>query len=147
MSALTKFNTFLEEAGVGEPIETTRATFEALSRNLAKLPRITREFLAIMIERRETETRGGIGASYYVEINADKLARISRYSDLDGELRVLSSYNFIYIDEPNEPGESAYWRITFPGTPSEFEPLFVEYVQTNGIVLGRPLVTLDFSAF
>src|SRR5258708_17093339 len=95
MADLENFNSFLEKAGLSEPIETTRQIFTELSSNLAKLPRISREFLTIMIERRETERRGGIGASDYIEINADKLERISRYPDRDGELRALGSYHFV----------------------------------------------------
>jgi len=118
-----------------------------ISANLSKLPRITREFLATMIERREIERRGGIGASDHVEINADKLERISRYPDRDGELRVLQAYKFVFLDEPDHREESHYWRISFPGTPRGFELMFLDYAETNGIPLNRPLVSLDFSGF
>jgi hypothetical protein len=147
MSDLTRFNRHLEDTGMEETIEKTRASFENLTKNLAKLPRISREFLALMIERRETERRGGIGGSDRIEINADKLDRITRYPDRDGELRVLKAYNFIDLDEPDQKGESYYWRIIFPGTPGDFERMFLEYVEANGIPLARPLVSLDFSGF
>ncbi|RWA98281.1 SMEK domain-containing protein [Mesorhizobium sp.] len=147
MSDLTKFNKYLEETGEGEPIEKTRATFEALSRNLAKLPRITREFLTMMIERRETERRRGIGWNDRVNVNADKLERISRYPDRDRELRVLGSYSFIYFDEADNAGESPHWRIEFPDTPHDFELPFLDFAERNDIALNRPLVSLDFSAF
>lgn len=147
MSDLTKFNSHLEQAGMSEPIEKTRAVLTALSANLAKLPRISREFLTIMIERRETEPSRAFGGFDRIEINADKLERIARYPDLDGELRILSAYDFVYIDEPSNSGESPYWRISFPGTPAHFELLFLEYIETNGISLNRPLVSLDFSGF
>lgn len=147
MSDLLKFNRFLEEAGLGESVEKTREVFAKLATNLAKLPRITREFLAVMVERRETEHRRGIGGGDHVEINADKLDRISRYPDRHGELRVLGAYSFVYLDEPSHRGESAYWRISFPGTPSVFTLLFLEYAETNNIALNRPLVSLDFSGF
>jgi hypothetical protein len=141
MSDLTKFNSFLKESGMAEPIDKTRKTFTKFSANLAKLPRITREFLTVMIERRE------IGATDHVEINADKLKRISRYPDIEGELRVLRNYDFVWLDEPSEEGDSYHWRISFPGTSSDFEPLFLDYVETNNIPLNKPLVSLDFSAF
>jgi hypothetical protein len=52
------------------------------------------------------------------------------------------------LREPNNPGESYHWRISFPGTKSsEFGLLFLDYVEINGISLNRPLVSLDFSAF
>jgi hypothetical protein len=147
VSDLSKFNSYLDEAGMEEPIGKTRETFAQLSANLMKLPRITREFLAIMIERRENERRGGVGSTERVEINGDKLIRISRYPDLEGELRVLEAYHFIYLDEPDDQRESHYWRISLPGTPSDFELLFLEYVETHHIPLNRPLVSLDFKDF
>ena len=147
MSDFTKFNRHLDEAGLSEPIEKTRQSFGLLSKNLAKLPRITREFLTLMIERRETESRGGVGSTDQVEINSDKLARISRYPDQDGELRVLQAYKFIFFDEPHFQGESGHWRISFPGTSDYFELKFLEHAYANGIPLNRPLVTLDFSGF
>ena len=52
-----------------------------------------------------------------------------------------------YLDEPDSPGESYHLRISFPGTPSQFELEFLDYVEKNGAALSRPLVTLDFSAF
>jgi hypothetical protein len=148
MSNLTKFNFYLKDAaGVAEPIETTREIFGRLSANLAQLPRITREFLTVMVERRETENRRGSHATDRVEINGDKLERISRYHDTDGELRVLQAYHFVSLDEPDIPGESHHWRIVFPGTPKDFEVNFLDYAETNHIPLNRPLVSLDFSAF
>ena len=142
ISDLTKYNCFLKDAGWDEEtVEETRKTFAAFSGQLARLPRITREFLAIMIERRETRD------SDRVEINADKLQRISRYPDQEGELRILQNYGFIWADEPDQPGESYHWRIVFPGTPSQFKLAFLNYLETNKIPLNKPLVSLDFSAF
>ena len=147
MSDLTKFNHYLEEAGLGEAIEKTCETFKSFSKNLAKLPRITREFLSVMIERRETERRDGIGWTDRIEINVDKFKRISRYPDHEGELRVLETYGFVFLDEPDGERESHYWRISFPGTPADFEMMFLEYAEANRIPLNRPLVSLDFSSF
>lgn len=147
MSDLTKFNKLLEEQGLGEDLDKTQESFATLSTALAKLPRITREFLVMLIERRETERRRPLGGNDYVEINADKLVRISRYPDNDGELRVLDSYGFVRFDEPDEHGESAYWRVFLPGLALEEFLVLLEHVETIGIPLSRPLVALDFSDF
>lgn len=101
----------------------------------------------MLIERRETERRRPLGGNDYVEINADKLVRISRYPDNDGELRVLDSYGFVRFDEPDEHGESAYWRVFLPGLALEEFLVLLEHVETIGIPLSRPLVALDFSDF
>jgi hypothetical protein len=100
-----------------------------------------------MIERRETERRHGFSGSDRIEINADKLERITRYPDREGELRVLKAYNFIDLDESERLEESNYWRISFPGTPGDFELMFLDYSEKNGIPLIRSLVSLDFSGF
>ncbi|UGY02470.1 SMEK domain-containing protein [Bradyrhizobium quebecense] len=144
MSDLIKFNKLLEEEGVEEDLATTQNAFAAFSVALAKLPRITREFLVMLIERREIDRKHG---NSRIEINADKLARISRYPDNAGELRVLDAYGFVWLDEPDEAGESAHWRVILPGLSPEQRLLFLQYMEANGIPLSRPLVALDFSAF
>ncbi len=146
MSDLTTFSRFLEDAGHAAPIEKTRETFTDLSKSLARLPRITREFLAVMIERREPLRRRRWTTD--IEINADKLERIAaRYPDHTGELRVLKSYGFIDIDESGHANESHHWRIRLPGMDSDFQMWFFEYIEEKGIALNRVLVSLDFSAF
>ncbi len=147
ISDLVKFNKALDDAGLSENLTETANAVSTLSGALAKLPRITREFLAMMIERRETERRRGIGAGEHTEINADKLSRISRYPDNDGELRILDSYGFLWLDEPEERGQSGYWRILLPGLAQERRLVFLEYLATNSIPLTRPIVALDFSDF
>ena len=66
-----------------------------------------------------------LGGDDHIEINADKLARISRYPDNDGELRLLDSYGFVGFDEPDEHGESAHWRVFLPGLTAEGRLLFL----------------------
>lgn len=147
MSDLVKFNKLLEEEGVKEDLGKTRESFATFSSTLAKLPRISREFLVMLIERREINRKRRLGSDFLIEINADKLDRISRYPDNDGELRVLGAYGFVWLDEPEETGESAHWRIVLPGLSAEGRILFLQYLEANGIPLSRPLVALDFSGF
>jgi hypothetical protein len=147
MSDLTTFTQVLDENGLNADLTKTQKSFATLSAALTKLPRITREFLVMLVERRETEGRQGFGGGDRVEINSDKLGRISRYSDNEGELRVLESYGFVWLDEPDEPGKSAYWRVSLPGLPVENFLVLIEFLETKGVPLSRPLVALDFSDF
>lgn len=147
ISDLVKFNNFLENQGIGEDLDRTQKSFATLSAALKKLPRITREFLVMLIERRETERPHRVGSYDRIEINADKLIRISRYPDNDGELRVLDSYGFLRFDEPEEHGESAYWRIFLPGFSLDGFLALLEHVDAAKVPLSQPLVALDFSAF
>lgn len=147
MSDWAAYRKFVADEGLGEFAIEAEDDFRKLSAALVKLPRITREFLAVMIERRETESRRRFGGSDQMEINADRLARISSYPDTEGELRLLETYAFIYFDEPTERQESGYWRIGFPEVSDHFEDMFVDYVEKKSIPLTRPLVSLDFSDF
>lgn len=147
MSNVAKFNKFIEDQGHDENLDKTQKSLAMLSTALTKLPRITREFLVMLIDRRETERRHRLGGNDHIEINADKLDRISRYPDNKGELRVLESYGFVRFDEPDEYGKSAYWRIFLPGLTQEGFLALLEYVDTATIPLSRPLVSIDFSDF
>ena len=142
------FYAFLDGQGITEaPIEDTQQDFTLLSECLAQLPRITREFLAVMIERRETERRPGISREG-MEINNDKLERISNYRDTKGELRLLMAYDFISYDDPdNHHTESMFWQISSPKTSEGFLDLVVDYSEANNIPLTRPIVNLDFRDF
>lgn len=147
MSDFVKFNAYLEESGMREALPDTVERFVELSRELAKLPRITREFLTFMIERREEQGRHGLGWIDRIEINADKLQRLSRYPETEGELRVLQSYDFISPDEPTDQGESWHWRVALPGCPTDVAMLFLEFANANEIPLARPIMSLDFTGF
>lgn len=141
------FYKFLDDQGIAEaPIEDTQQDFALLSECLAQLPRITREFLAVMIERREKERRSGISRDS-MEINADRLSRISNYHDTEGELRLLMAYDFIDYDEPDYQGKSGFWKIFCSKTSDCFLDLVVDYAEENNIPLTRPIVNLDFSDF
>lgn len=146
LSDFTKFNKLLEDNGLDEDPDKTRESFGTLSAALSRLPRITREFLVMLIERRETAGPRFRGNDY-VEINADKLIRISRYPDNDGELRVLDTYGFVRFDAPDVQGESAYWRVFLPGLTAEGFLVLLEHLESSGIPLSQPLIALDFSDF
>lgn len=146
MSDLSKFKAYLRAEGLDDLTGKGEADFKRVSENLAKLPRITREFLTMMIERRETEQRRG-STWHGMEINVDRLDRISGYPDSEGEVRLLREYNFIDLSDPDDENNSRYWHIYFAGTSEGFENELVDYAKQNGIPLARPLVNLDFSEF
>lgn len=147
MTDLLAYRTWLTDNDIEEPADAVSRDFEHLARRLALLPRITRDFLVVMIDHRERERRGGIGSWERLEVNADKLDRMNRYPDSEGELRILATYGFARYDEADERGESAYWRLFFPGTSDGFELSFLEYARQRSLPIARSLVSLDFSGF
>jgi len=133
------------EAGLTK--EQVEKEFRTLASELAKLPRITREFFSFLIERRDSEKEGRFFGSTTFRINLDRLKRICNYPDMDGELRILQTHGFISYDEPHEHGESAYWKLLFPGTLEYFNLMADEFLSKGKLSWRRPIVNLDFSDF
>lgn len=133
-------------SGIYENQEEAENDLRYLADQLAELPRISREFLALLMQR--SEPPRGIG-SYHYRTNVDLIDRISRYPDTKGELRFLMDRGFISYDEPDEVGASAYFSIHLPVTnaKSHFFEAFCGFLTDRGFELKRVIVHLDFSAF
>jgi hypothetical protein len=124
-----------------------QVAFNELASALGKLPRVTREFLSVLVEKRD-EPSGIIGSGDNFRISADRLPRILRYDDIDGELRILEDHGLVAEYEPGWEGKSAFWRVRFPWRKQEFLHLIVnDYLEAAGIPWRRVLVDLDFSVF
>lgn len=128
-------------------IEDLRTDFTIFSKEVAKLPRITREFLAFLLERRDVEQKTVCGWSSYVRFNYDRLKRICRYPDLDGELRLVSDHGMADFNEPDESGESPYIRVFAKNTSETFLADFIDFIDAKKIGYQKPVVNLDFSMF
>ncbi|WP_257458113.1 SMEK domain-containing protein [Archangium lipolyticum] len=126
--------------------EAVEKDFRALAAELAKLPRITREFFAVLIERRDDDEQRHFGDDRF-RVNTDRLKRILRYPDLDGELRILQAHRFVDYREPDQHGDSGHWRLFFPGTSEYFHFMVDEFLKKRGLSWRRPIVDLDFSEF
>lgn len=140
---------FESEAAQGayETVDEAAADLRALAERLAQLPRISREFFALLVEK--SEDPRGIG-SYSRRSNADLIVRISRYPDTEGELRFLMDRGFISYDPPEEMGTSAYFSIHLPGAKprgGHFYDAFFGFLADPGFDLKRVFVSLDFSTF
>ena len=134
-------------------IDDITQAFYFLSKELAKLPRITREFYAFLLERRDENSLD----TY--RFNEDRLKRICRYSDIDGEIRLLTKHEFIRWDSPTPINEEYYtgwtessYRIRIPGdaknyTYDGFIEDFVDFVENKNIGYQKPIVNLNFSDF
>lgn len=109
---------------------------------LAKLPRITRQFYAFLLNR------GNINGSR-IQFNADYLKRVCSYPDMPGELRLLDEIGLCWFSEPDEYGESAKWIVDTvrKAKSNDFTLEFMEYVKLNNLSLEKAIVSLDFSDF
>ncbi|MGL6151719.1 MAG: SMEK domain-containing protein [Aeromonas sobria] len=116
--------------------------FKLLISTLRKLPRITRQFYAMIYSRSKWSNTGKY-------INEDYLKRICSFPDMDGELRLLGEAGLCWWSEPDDYGQSATYQIRFPAKSKSdcflFE--FNEFIEANSFNIENALVTLDFSSF
>ncbi len=149
LSDFTKYHQFhkeLEDAYELTP-EEVKADFAELTSKLARLPRITREFYAFLLEHRDPE-RGGYFEYSTFRFNYDRLLRICRYSDMEGELRLLNEEGLADINPPDDADQSPYVRIFVPAIHSQaFHYELTAFAEHQKSPLRKPLVTLDFSDF
>jgi hypothetical protein len=118
--------------------------FADLVARLRRLPRITREFYAMLLKNRDRQQSHFLRSSF--SLNYDRLQRICRYNDMAGELRLLATEGLADV-EPADDGESPYVRIYVRGKSDNFHEEMVEYVDKNGLTFQKPIVSLDFSDF
>jgi len=124
-----------------------RKAIEKLANRLVLLPRITREFLAMLFERREQgeSLRRSSGISPHLLLS--KIEREFRGTDLKGELDILVHAQFVDIDgeDPSEYGPPEIFV-----TISRNEDLcsgFIEFVEKSGLSFRKVIGDADLSAF
>lgn len=145
---LTDFSTYYQYHKDNYPkyefsLEEVKDEFSFFSKKLCRLPRITREFYAFLLERRDEE---GTGDTYY-RFNYNRLKRICHFSGLDEEITLLSEHGFVGLSEPDEYGESPYVVIFGKVKTDYFVKEFVEFSELNHIGFIKPIVNLDFSKY
>ena len=152
MSDFKKYHAY--QKGCAEEFEYTakevKEHFRKFSRELSQLPRITREFYAFLLERREKDdkkTPRGSGLYESLWFNHNILKRVCRFPDLDDELVLLGEHGFVDIEEPMEYNESPFVRIFVPIKVDGFIYELVEYIEAKDIGFKTPIVSLDFSGF
>lgn len=110
-------------------IEEVQNDFHNFINELRSLPRISREFYAFLLERRDKS----FDSDTYYRFNYLKLKRICKFPSLDEEIILLSEHGFADVYEPDQCKQSPYVRI-HSGTLSRFFILeFVDYTESNGI--------------
>jgi hypothetical protein len=142
------FCSFIEERGGDAPdVEMVQKAIKKLGADLARLPRLTREFLAMLYERRETgnSRRFSDGWSHLL---LSKVKREYRGDDFEGELDILRHADFLDIN-----GEDKYeLGATEIGIriPTKFDDLqldFVSFVEEKKLGFRNVIGSVDLSAF
>lgn len=140
-------------------LDDIKQAFDFLAKELAKLPRITREFYAFLLERRDENSLDTSSSKFFYRFNEDRLRRICSYGDIDGEIRLLKNHEFIYWDNPIPIDEEYYtgwtessYRIYIPSDSKSyiFENFIVDlvdFIDNKNIGYQKPIVNLNFSDF
>jgi len=152
---LSNFNAYYEyQLGVISIYDQTSSDlskhFEALANKLSQLPRITREFYAFLLERRELED-ANVPYKYHSYnhffFSYNRLIRICKFPDLDGEIMLLKEHGFVDIEPAEEKNGSTFIVINMPINVDGFISEFSSYVESKKIGYRKSIVTLDFSEF
>lgn len=119
--------------------------FKKLAGRLSHIPRITREFLAMMFEHREVgKTKRNQGFSSIV---IEKGKRLYGGSDFDEEVALLEHAGLVYVDA-DDPYECGLAEVRL--RLSEYEDIayyFAAFVKKEGLSYRLVLGNIDFSAF
>lgn len=141
------FYKFITEASGEEELSPKEISdyLKILSGKLSRLPRVTRDAFALMLDRRDGPIGNNWGDGIWV--NADKLARIFPSYDIDGDIRILREDGFMDYDEPEHRNISGRFRFYLPDEPHYFLMSLLDFCRQTGMALTKPLVALDFGDF
>lgn len=119
-----------------------------LGDKLTRLPRITREFLATLYERREERESKRFRGEGWSHLLLDKVKREYGGGDLDGEFAILEDAGFLAIDgeDPDYYGPPMV-GITLPLELEELAYSFVAFVEEKQLSYRRVIGSNDLSAF
>lgn len=120
-----------------------------LGQRLRRLPRVTREFLAMLFERKSPNDSKRFGDSW----RAVRYATVEREygggcKELNGELGLLSDEGFAEIngEDPYDCGEPEI-GMRIPADTEELASSFLDYVEAKKLDLRKVLGQVDLSEF
>lgn len=142
------FIRYLEEQKIPPP---KRAALEKAIRTLAgrltRLPRISREFLAALFERREQGNSDRFSHPW-CHLLLSKVEREFRGATLEGELQILTHAGFAEINgEPLDDGSGPEIGIKIHTACDELGYDFVSFVETRKLSFRKIIGSVDFSEF
>jgi hypothetical protein len=139
-------NFYTEELGEVERSKVCKA-IKMLARDLANLPRITREFLAMLYERREKGTSKRRSNSSSAHLLLKKVECEYRGEDLFGELAILEHAGFVCVDGEDEYDYGPAEIFVFISRNDDLIGGFSEFVEKNNLNYRTIIGAIDLSAF
>ncbi|MFB9037940.1 SMEK domain-containing protein [Xanthomonas arboricola] len=118
-----------------------------LGRELSRLPRISREFLVVLIERRESKSSTRFKHEW-LHLLYDKIKREFRGQDLDDELGILAHAGFVEVngEDPFSDGPPEI-GICLSKKSETLAIGFLGFVKAKGLDLRKVIGQGDLSAF
>lgn len=138
-----------EEELTGKEIKALHKDLVDLGQRLRRLPRVTREFLVMLFERRSTKE----SKRFRDQWSAVRLATVEReysggHKELLGELALLDDEGFAEIngEDPHECGAPEI-GMCIPADSEELSLGFLAYVEAKKLDLRKVLGQIDLSEF
>ncbi len=119
---------------------------DAFVDELARLPRLTREFYGWLID--EADQKSGFGGAG-LEINADYVdAKCRNMPNFMSEIRLLTARNFIDYDKEEGTNDSGVFRIFFPDAHrTSFGEAFIYFRESEKITASTLFSNMNFAPF
>jgi hypothetical protein len=138
-----------QDTGDTLDVKSLEKALQELGSDLSRLPRMTREFLAILYERRELgKSRRFSSDSGWEHLLLAKAQREYQGDDFEGELEILTHAGFVEVN-----GEDRYELgapeigIRIPTTSTELRMCFVSFVNEEKLGFRSVIGSVDLSAF
>ncbi len=142
------FSRFVEnQSGDAPDGELIQKALNKLGEDLARLPRLTREFLAMLYERRERgQTRRF--SDGWEHLLLSKVQREYRGDDLEGEIEILRHAGFLDVsgEDKDELGPPEI-GITIPTESDELKIDFVSFVNETNLGFKSVIGSVNLSDF
>ena len=150
ISAGEAFVAYLVENQIEVPLKQPEAIGKALAdlgERLTRLPRITREFLAMLYEQRQPDRSGSYVGSDLPRLPLGFVKRAYRGNDLQGELDLLAHTEFIdFVQSSGEPPIPEI-QLRTPGGKSYLTDGFLDFMVTKGLSFRKVFGEADLSGF
>jgi hypothetical protein len=129
-------------------VEDVKKALRRLGRRLSRLPRITREFLVMLYERRDSARSRRFTDAQWAHVLYSKVKREYQGGDLEGEFDILEHEEFVRIDG-EDPYESGPPEIGLHITTDsdDLAAGFLEFVKDRDLSFRTVIGEADLSAF
>lgn len=140
------YDTAYQELDEADRVKVRKAIAKLADR-LILLPRITREFLAMLFERREQGPSRRHRSASTQHLLLSKVEREYRGNDLQGELKILEHAGFVDIDGENQHEYGPPEIIITISKNDDLRGGFVDFIEESGLSFRKVVGEADLSAF